>query len=440
MSQTFCPLPWNFQAIRANGDLRVCCQSNVTASRGVLKKSSTQSFNAGSDCLDDARNSETLKDVRRSILKGEWNPNCTRCEQEEKAGLNSRRRYEGERWNLSLNDVKAFTDDTGHLDIEKQAVVYYDLRFGNLCNLKCRMCGPSDSSAWYDDWVSLMGKDSFKDTHGLVKLEKSGDRFKTADYDWHYSESFWQQLESKLDRVQYIYMAGGEPLLIKKHYDFLEKCVARDVASAIILEYNTNCTQLPEKVLKLWAHFKGVRVGASIDGFGPVFEYQRFPAQWNQVYQNLQTLNKQPESILSWMAFTVTAYNIFHMTDFMKWKLQDERLKNINRTQHRPIISPHVAHHPKFLNIRALPAPLKERVERNFRDFCLWLRSEDFAPHVQAQGDSIASSIISYMREQDYHESFWQEFCSYTFKLDQIRGQKLLDICPEYEGFYQPAT
>ena len=44
MSNTFCPIPWNFQAIRANGDMRVCCQANVTKNQGVIRKQDGTAF------------------------------------------------------------------------------------------------------------------------------------------------------------------------------------------------------------------------------------------------------------------------------------------------------------------------------------------------------------------------------------------------------------
>ena len=435
MKDTFCPIPWNFQAVRSNGDLRICCQANISKDQGILRKEDGSVFNAEVDNLEQARNSSLIKNVRSKMLQGNWSPTCVRCKQEENAGLNSRRIYERERWTLSLNDVEKITEKDGTIDLNESAVVFYDLRFGNLCNLKCRMCGPTDSSAWYEDWVKLTGRKEFKDTCGQVQLEESGQRFKTSAYDWHYGENFWAQFEESLKNIKHIYMAGGEPLLIKRHYDFLETCVERGYARSIGLEYNTNCTQLPGKVLELWTHFKYVHVGASIDGFGQVLEYQRYPAQWNKIYANLKLLNSLPKNVLSWLAFTVSAYNVFHMVDFMKWKLTNTELANINRTKRRPIITPHMAHHPQHLNIRVLPDQLKAKLVKEFREFLLWVKAEDFSEDVEKQAIDIVESVTSYMNAESYHADYWDEFCNFTMKLDRIRNQDVREICPEFVGY-----
>jgi pyruvate-formate lyase-activating enzyme len=436
---TFCPIPWNFQAIRSNGDIRICCQANISAGQGILFKDDGSPFNAESDDLNQARNAQLMKSVRKDMLDGKWNPTCTRCQQEEAAGLNSRRHYELERWSMRSQDVIPWTSSDGELDIQQSPIRYYDLRFGNTCNLKCRMCGPTDSSAWLEDWEPLTQQRFFKDTHGTIEIKEKQGRFFTTAYDWHTSESFWKQLESNLDQIHHIYMAGGEPLMIKRHYDFLEKCVQRQLSQNITLEYNTNMTQLPPKVLHLWSQFKSVWVGASIDGFGKVAEYQRHPSKWEQVYQNLLTLNHQPDNILSWFAFTVTNYNIFHLPEFMKWKLSTPEVGHINRTRRRPIITHHMAHNPKHLNVRSLPEELKQVAKRKLESFLHWVEKQNFPEHTMISAHQICDSVIKYMYAQDYHADYWSEFCQYTRRLDQIRNESLTDIVPEYEGHYSPA-
>lgn len=435
MNNTFCPIPWNFQAVRSNGDIRLCCQANISSEQGVLRKKNGESFNAKEGQLSLSRNSDLIKSVRQQMMAGEWSPTCTRCQQEESSGLVSRRQYELEQWPIRLDDVVCKTTKDGSIDIRDFPVEYYDLRFGNLCNLKCRMCGPTDSSAWYDDWVALTGSLEFKDTSGKVVLEKRGDKYVTDEYTWHKSEAFWQDIESGLPTIKHVYMAGGEPLLIKRHYEFLERCVDKKAAQQIVLEYNTNCMQVPQKVLDLWRHFKQVRVGASIDGYGAFAEYQRYPSEWSTVFDNLKILNAQPGNILVWLAYTVTVYNVFHIAEFIKWKLVESGLDNINRTERRPIITPHMAHNPKHLNVRVLPVELKNELIQELQDLEHWICSRDFSPAVKKQSQKIVKSISSYMLSADYNSKYWDQFCSYTKKLDQIRGQNVLDLVPRFSKY-----
>ena len=288
MSNTFCPIPWNFQAIRANGDVRVCCQANVTKNQGVLRKENGVAFNAGIDNITDSRNITMMKEIRLNMLNGVWSDECGRCKSEEENGLVSRRSYENQQWPMNIEHVKSKTKSDGSIDDADFPVTYYDFRFGNFCNLKCRMCGPTDSSAWYADWIKIWNDNTFKDTSGRVTIKldpKKG--FVADDYNWPEYEPFWQQLESNIHNIQHVYFAGGEPMLIERHYDFLEKCVELDHAKNITVEYNTNMSTLPTKVTELWKKFKQVRIGASVDGMEAVQEYQRHPAKWNKTLDAL---------------------------------------------------------------------------------------------------------------------------------------------------------
>jgi organic radical activating enzyme len=437
MANTFCPIPWIFQAARANGDLRVCCQANVTKNKGVIRKTDGTAYNAGTDDLQEARNGELMKNIRVNMLNGKWNEECGRCKREEENGLNSRRSYESAQWKFSLKDALQQTSTDGTIDTDKTPVVYYDLRFGNFCNLKCRMCGPADSDAWYKDWIELTGSNVFNDTSGDVTIEKVNGKLCASQFDWPNNEKFWEQLEKNAHNIEHVYFAGGEPLLIERHYDFLERCIEQDVAKNMLVEYNTNMSTLPPRVAKLWTHFKHVRVGASIDGYGKVLEYQRHPAKWDKIYKNLKTLDDMPDNIQSWFAFTVTAYNVFHMPDFMRWKLESSGLKNLNRTRRRPIVSHHVAHNPEHLNIRVLPPELKQLATQKFNDFVTWVEENNYPPHVVRAAKEISNGVCSYMNSGNYHNEWWSEFVNYTKSLDRIRNESIIDVEPIFKDYFK---
>lgn len=435
MNNTFCPIPWIFQAARANGDARVCCQANVTKNKGVIRKSDGTPYNAGKDNLDESRNAELMKIMRLNMLNGVWSEECGRCRQEEESGLVSRRSYENEQWNYTLEHAKKETSDDGSIDLEKTPVKYYDLRFGNFCNLKCRMCGPTDSDSWYRDWIKLTGTHKYNDTSGIVTIQEINGKLITGEYDWPNYEPFWQTLENNAKNIEHVYFAGGEPMLIERHYDFLERCIEQNVAKNIIVEYNTNMSTVPTRVINLWKEFKQVRIGASVDGMEKVLEYQRHPVKWEKVLKNLNLIDSLPDNIVGWLAFTVTVYNVDHMIDFMKWKLLDSGFKKINSSNRRPIITYHVAHHPKHLNIRVLPEEYKKEVTRRFKDFLKWIEDGNFNNHVKRQAIEIANGVTSYMNSESYYDSNWKEFVEYTQKLDYIRNELLADVEPKLERF-----
>ena len=433
MTNTFCPIPWNFQAIRANGDVRVCCQANVTKNQGVIRKEDGSAYNAGRDDLTLARNAELMRIVRNNMLNGEWSEECGRCKSEEDNGLVSRRSYENQQWPMDLDKIRRLTASDGSINPEEFPVHYYDLRFGNFCNLKCRMCGPTDSNAWYDDWIELTGTSEFKDTSGIIQITKTDKGYYVPQFEWYNYEPFWSQLEKNMHNIEHVYFAGGEPMLIERHYDFLERCVDAGAAKNMIIEYNTNMSTLPTRVLNLWTKFKQVRIGASVDGMGRVLEYQRNPAKWDKTLYNLNKVDELPSNIISWLAFTVTAYNVLHMIDFMKWKLIDSGFKRINSSNRRPIITYHVAHHPKHLNIRVLPSEFKQTVVDRYSEFLTWIDANGFNDHVKRHAKEIVNGVISYMQSDNYHDKHWHEFVKYTNDLDRIRQENIKDIEPEFK-------
>ena len=435
MTDTWCPIPWNFQAVLSNGDLRVCCQANITKNKGVLRKSDGSPYNAAADDLSEARNSDLMKIMRKNMFDGGWSNECGRCRADEESGLVSRRNYEHDRWSLRKEDVIEHTATDGTIDTDKLPVTYYDLRFGNLCNLACRMCGPQDSTGWYDDWNKLYDVEWFNDTHGREQMFKQNGKWVSNSYGWHDSDSFWKQIEANAGNVQHVYMAGGEPLLIERHYEFLERCIENGAAANMLIEYNTNMTTMPSRVINLWKNFKMIQLGASIDGYGKVLEYQRYPAEWSKVWRNIQKVDAEVDSINAWFAYTVTAYNVLHMPEFMKWKLSESGLTKFNNTNRRPIVTHHVAHNPPYLNIRVLPAAFKELVVERFNEFHNWVISQGYSDQIIAQSDSIRKSIIDYMMSADYHPTHWEEFKSYTAKMDKIRAENVTEIIPEIGAY-----
>lgn len=430
-NNTFCPIPWIFQAVRNNGDIRVCCQANVTKNQGVVRHKNKKSYNAGIHNLAKARNADLMKKIRLNMLNGEWNNECERCKVEENSGLNSRRQYELEQWKYSIEDAKKDTEIDG--SIKKSPVVYYDLRFGNFCNLACRMCGPTDSHTWYKQWLSYHNSDTYIDTHGVVKLYKNEKgRWVTKDYDWHESKSFWKQLDNNIQNIQHVYMAGGEPLLIEKHYDFLEKCIDKGYSKNITIEYNTNMTVLPDRVLDMWTHFKQVRVGASIDGKEEVLEYQRWPIKWTTAYENLLKLDKlcaKSDNVIAWLAFTVTAYNVWHLPDFMQWKLLNSNFKKINSSKRRPIITHHVAHGPKRTNIKILPNDIKKEITQKYNDCCKKSDLFNVPENTKQNFKKILQSVNNYLM-QDIDSKYFEEFLRFTNFIDKERNQNIVNVFP----------
>lgn len=421
MADTLCPLPWYFQAIRNNGDVRICCQANMTENRGVVRHSDGTPFNAARDDLSAARNAELMKAVRLNMLNGVWSDECARCRTEEENGLVSRRQYEQKEWPLSLDEARSATRADGTIEADSSPLRYLDIRFGNFCNLACVMCGPADSHTWYEDHVAVTGDMHFTDTHGRVSLVRD-DKGRLRDggaYDWFEAEDLLTRLD--LANLRHIYMAGGEPLLIKMHYAFLEELVAKNLADRITLEYNTNLTTVPQRAVDLWRYFRQVKIGVSVDGVGEIFEYHRWPARWSAIEENLHKIDRL-ENVKYWFAATATVVNVWHLPDLMDYCLRSglARLKAV------PSI--HVAHRPLVTNVRILPDELKREVTDQYKQYIAALdEPRDTTRLIEKK----LMAVVSYMNTASMTERL-PHFKSYITTLEKRRGNSLADIVPQY--------
>jgi hypothetical protein len=185
-------------------------------------------------------------------------------------------------------------------------------------------------------------------------------------------------------------------------------------------------------VFWLWSQFKHVEIAFSIDDTGAAFEYQRYPAKWNQIEKNLKKIDKLPGNISAWLTYTVTALNVYHLPDFMIWKLE-QNYKKINSSKKKPIITHHVAHHPQSLNIRMLPKHLKDDIKNTFE-----LKKEHFKKyddHIYKNAVTILDGVINYMTEEDLGQHL-DSFVKNTKKLDEIRNQSILEIVPQYAELF----
>jgi sulfatase maturation enzyme AslB (radical SAM superfamily) len=443
---TFCPLPWNSINLRNNGDLRICCNTNsYSPKRGIMTKEDGTPYNAGKDDWNEARNAELLKEVRVSMMKGEWHPECTRCKKEEESGMRSRREYENDDWgkysgDISLEKMLPITEEDGTLDTSKQDIEFMDIRYGNFCNLKCRMCGPTDSHKWYDDFVKTTGRTHYKDTHETIQLTKNAKgKWHTDQYDWFQdNDIYWNNFEKYAPDAKKLYIVGGEPLIIDEHQESLERLVASGKAGKIQLEYNTNLTMVPDRLVHLWEQFKQIRIGVSIDGIGDVFNYQRTPAKFDAVYKNMMTLqNNERINLKAWFAYTVTPMNVFHTADFMKWKLTESGLDKFNPiTGPRPVITHHMCHSPKYYNVKVLPQYLKDQVAEHYQEHKDWVLTTDFSDKVKDNFIKVLTGIEKFMMSEDYSEEWLDHFIDQTAKLDEVRNQNILDIVPQYKELF----
>lgn len=292
-------LPWISIETSPIGTARPCC----LAIDEITKPDGTK-YSLRENTLEEIYHSKYMQDLRQQFLNGEKPSTCQRCWDEEAAGRTSKRINSRVR-------LKEYYNNVDWTNTNPDQLWFIDLKLGNICNLKCRICGSWSSSKWAKEEIDYVpGID--RKTHLAYKFLQDGA--------WpRESEVFWDNLRTLLPNIKYFEFTGGEPFLIQQHFDLLEYAVENDYAKNIEIHYNTNGTVYPDQH-DLWSHFKHVEVAFSIDNTGARFEYERFGATWIEVQENIQKFNLMRGSKFSTqLCLTVNIQNVYYLPEICDW-------------------------------------------------------------------------------------------------------------------------
>lgn len=428
---------------RPNGHMRVCCTANASSAGatndkkwggevGIVKNDDGKPANLNHTDLLSGWNNYYMRSIRKQMLNGEIPPSCSKCFKEESAGHRSKRNWETEYWNRRV-DTQSLVSETADDGSVPPRMYYVDLRLGTKCNLKCIMCSPHDSSFWVSDWAKLYPQLENPQLKELMVWNNRG-RVDGASYDWHKNNpAFWEQLYDQIPHMKQLYFAGGESTIIKEHYDLLEECIRRGHADKIELRYNSNGIEMPEKLFELWNHFKRVRFHFSVDSIFEMNSYIRYPSQWDVIEKQFERLDQTPDNIEVTIACAVQMLNMYYIPDFIKWKLT-KGFKKINPWPlGAGLINYHFVYHPAHLNVKVFPKWMKEKVEKKYEDFYVWLKEnyrndQEFIEN--AYGIKRLKGMVRFMNSEDWSQRMPQ-FIEYITKMDQIRGTSFKETFPE---------
>ena len=287
----FCVLPFVHIEVDTDGKIRPCCVYD-----GHFTKEDGSLYNARTDSLHDIRNSAWIKSMQQKMLDDKPDRGCRKCYSEEMNNNVSRRIRENKRFEAEIDNIRNGVFNLKILDIKP----------GNTCNLKCRICNEYSSSKWLDD------------KYKLFNTTKLFDETQLANFKWYNNENFWKELDDLIEHVEFIEIFGGEPMLIKQQFKFLEKLVERGLSKNITVSYATNGTIFPENAVKnIWPHFKRIIIMLSADGIKKGFEYSRYPAEWS-VYEN--TLQRYVNAgITPTISYGVSVYSIFNLIESIEY-------------------------------------------------------------------------------------------------------------------------
>ncbi len=349
---TWCSYPFRNIMIQADQTYKICCNGTTFPNLNTHTVSATEAFY-----------SSEFESIRTNLKNGIKDPHCNKCWALEEQGAESLRLQTTPQGEYDYEEI------TASPRIEEMFV-----GLGNQCNLKCRTCGPSESSVWVNE---IYETDGIKHP---IYLEPDNSNF---------LKSFRKDVMPYLKEIQF---TGGEPTLLKSTNKILEL-----LDSSVHIGMVTNGTmKLPDTLDR----FENVEIYVSIDAIGDRFNYIRHPGNWNQVYENLKLIVPKFDVIIS---CTVSIYNVFYI----------DEVENLAKELGVPFYA-HILYDPNYLSVYSLPVEVRQEI----------IKKLTVDPSTQKD------KIIAHLMEDTYYD--WNEFVSEVNKRDKIRGEDFKVTFPEF--------
>ena len=399
-SKTICAVPWMHLAFEPSGKVVPCClTSHHNYFAGDLN---TQS-------IEQIWNSDNMKSLRKQMINGEEPKICSTCFDREKITNESSRVYHNKDFPEVINEIPIITLEDG--TCTKTELKYWDFRFSNLCNFKCRSCGPRYSSAWVPD-AKKMGQSEQEKVWNIDSVNDG------TNFDF---------LKEQVNHVERIYFAGGEPLLMPEHWQILDMLVENKKFN-VRLSYNTNASTLEygkKNALDYWSkwNYGKVEVWPSIDEIGPRSELIRSGTVWSKVDENLKKIIAL-ENMIVRPGMTIGAWNVFRLPDiigyFEEIGLVNEKLKYSN-------FFVNLLQMPDHYHVQILPDRFKEKIIKDLNNFV-----ENYN---KKYNTDISFRFIHILHElsKPHNPDAAKKFLYITYKLDEIRKESTFDTIPELE-------
>ena len=311
MPKTYCAFPFQHQYIHMSGSVRLCC---ATMENATDKKGNRLHMN--NDSLHKAWNSDYIKDAILKMKNGVVLKACAKCIEQEERGYKSMRDNQHQEENL------ARLKDDGSMDILPHSM---ELHFGNVCNLKCKMCGQDYSNQIGKEILQIGEKD--KDFLDWV-YKQSGNvnnwtNNLSVEYTWFQNKKIKNRLIEYVSKnITQLTVIGGEPTVIPEFYELLDFCYKNNTLKDKDITIVTNLTNTNPKMTQWLPEMKSWCIWASLDGLGSTTEYIRYPSNFKKVTENLyyykKLLDKHGNGSITFSP-AIQLLNIHQLDDMLKW-------------------------------------------------------------------------------------------------------------------------
>jgi MoaA/NifB/PqqE/SkfB family radical SAM enzyme len=395
-SKTFCMFPWLHLNVTPRGDVYPCCSSDYTDPFANVNDAS----------LAEIFNSERMRQLRLDMLSEKPSKICTYCYKHEENSPFSFRKYSIEHFGNSFDNLIPNTQADG--TVSDFQMKYFDVRFSNICNMKCRTCGAEFSSKWAQE---MKQHDNVDSSYRIVThADNTG---KLID-----------EIKSQIPNIELAYFAGGEPLITEEHYIILEEMIRTGRNQNITLRYNTNMSNFKYKkynILDLWSRFKRVEISASIDHYGERAEYIRHGTDWGIVESNLKSIrdldyiNYQYNTVLS-------VFNYATFDQFYQYLIDKDLLRN------KDMVSVYRALTPDYFVSTILPEAIKKVATDKLKKLHKFMIDNDWyqAMHVD--------DAITFTNSTNNWAEQKSNFQHHILRRDRIRGEDFSKTFPELLG------
>lgn len=406
----FCILPW--MHFHAWPDKRVlpCCIAN---------SNDVYSHVDENESILEMMNSDKFKQMRLAFLNDEPVSTCQRCYDLEALGTTTMRNSHNancpSRNGVTPEYVKEITNEDGSLKEFK--LRYMDMRFSNLCNMKCRSCGPSCSSQWAQEFIDHKGVDVLNKHFNMTKMVVSNNE----------DQKFMTKLKPYLKDVVEVYFAGGEVIITPEHYECLDYWIETGVNETIELTYTTNFSSLKYKdkdLIEYWKKFPKLIIWASLDGMGKHAELIRKGTDWDRIEKNLRDIKELVPHARFQITPTISIWNVYQFPKFFDYLIDNELIDKNTAPRFN------LATSPWYANIMILPEFSKEKLTRLYREYI----------HKYSYNKAISDGfkmVQQNLKSGEPNKGGIQEFIKFNDELDNLRNEKIIDIAPELKEVYR---
>jgi len=372
-----CILPWVGIHGNLEGNFKLCCFSDWKGANSIVLGNSSQS-------ITEVWNDKPIQDIRRQFLEGKIPEECKKtCYDREKISGSSPRLNVNREWPLEFNGVIV------------ESPKYFDIRFGNLCNFRCRSCGPIASTRW------------------AAEL-----KFPIITDPWSNNPILWDDLPNIMPNVEEIYFAGGEPFIQEGHYRLLNWLIDNKLTNKTLV-YNTNLSILKHRdydLKTLWQNFDRILIWPSADGAGAQGEYTRKGFNWEQFKTNCIEIKEYVDKI----SCVVSILSIYSIPEMLLW------LKENGLEFHGTCLIS-----PTWLSLQILSKKEKKKINTFYKGF---LEKNAYLFKTWEVENILA--WLRFMNGKDT-SNLAQEFKRNILMIDGIRGENFINVYPEYKTWFQ---